>query len=164
MTALIIIGIIAAVAAAVLTFLSWRWTPAVALGGFLLVYIGGGLSDAAMLVFWSVASLLALALGFMLPKSIALSTRGLGYIAGGTLAGLFTGVLISTSWLVAGAVVGAMAGGMAYSLTPAGRILRFPSAGFLNYLCAKGLPAVVNLCVATLTVIHAIILLNLVRL
>ena len=164
MTILIIAGIIAAVAAAVLTFMSWRYAPALALGSFLLVYIGGRLSDVSMLVFWGVAALLALALCFMLPRSIARSTRGLGYIAGGTLAGLFIGVLISPSWLVAGAVVGAMAGGMAYALTPAGRILRFPSAGFLNYLCAKGLPAVVSLSLATLTVVHAIIILNLVRL
>lgn len=164
MTALIITGMIAAAAAAVLTFLSWRWTPAVALGGFILIYIGGGLTDTSLLVFWSVASLLVIALDFMLPRSISRSTRGLGYIAGGTLAGLFTGVLISPSWLVAGAVLGAMAGGMAYALTPEGRILRFPSAGFLNYLCAKGLPAVVNLSVATLTMIHAIIILNLARL
>ncbi len=81
-------------------------------------------------------------------KSISGSRRGLGYIAGAALAGAMTGLVISHAWMIIGGVAGAILGGIAYSKTPAGKALGFPSSKFLNYLCAKGLPAVIAVCMA----------------
>ncbi len=160
MNILINIAEILAVATAVLTFWSRRWTPAVAMAGLLLAYFAGAPIGVEALIFWLVALVIVLALNYMLPAAVSTTGRGVGYIAGGTLAGLFVGVLISPSWLVLGGIIGAIFGGIAYALTPAGKVLRFPSSVFLNYLCAKGLPAVVNLTVAALIVNAALIALN----
>ena len=59
-----------------------------------------------------------------------------------------TGLVISHAWMIIGGVAGAILGGIAYSKTPAGKALGFPSSKFLNYLCAKGLPAVIAVCMA----------------
>ena len=96
----------------------------------------------------------------MLPKKITSSRLGIGYIAGAALAGTFVGLAMSHEWMIIGAVAGATLGGIAYSRTPAGRIMEFPSSKFLNYLCAKGLPAVVTMCMVGTSVLWLAAILN----
>lgn len=157
MTLLISIGLVATLAAIFLTFLSWRWSAGVAMAGFLLVYLGSeGSLGLTTLLFWGVAALLVLALNVMLPPRVAKARTGMGYIAGGALVGLVTGFLIAPSWIVLGCILGAVLGSVAYSMTPAGRILEFPSSKFIQYLCAKGLPVVVTLSIAAFSVLEAV--------
>lgn len=99
----------------------------------------------ASYLFWGVAMVIVVALGFILPPNVALSRRGLPYISGGALAGMAVGLTFSHAALVVGAFLGALLGGVAYARTPQGKPLEFPTSRFLNYLCAKGLPAVVTM-------------------
>lgn len=156
MTILLYIALALSLGAVTACFVPWRWSAAVAIAGMALVCIAApAFSGTGTLIFWLLTAALAVALNYMLPTGVSGSRRGLGYIAGGALAGIFTGYLISRQWMVAGAVAGAFLGATAYSFTPTGRWLRFPSSGFIQYLCAKGLPAVVTLCIAANTVLEA---------
>ena len=105
------------------------------------------------LIFWGVAAAIVMVLEYLLPKNVVESRRGVGYMAGAALAGAFVGMAISHEWMVVGAVVGTILGGIAYSRTPAGMVMEFPSSKFLNYLCAKGLPAVITMCIIGTTVL-----------
>ena len=103
-------------------------------------------------IFWGVAMIIVLALNFILPAEVAASRRGLPYIAGASLAGTLTGVaMASHAAIICGAVLGAALGGIAYGLTPRGRMLEFPSGRFFNYLCAKGFPVAIALSCAGIT-------------
>lgn len=104
-------------------------------------------------IFWGIAAIIVTTLNFMLPPHISSSRLGLGYIATAALAGTLVGLVVSH----AGAVVGAILGGVAYSKTPQGKLLEFPSSKFLNYLCAKGLPVIITMCISG-TVISILVL------
>lgn len=151
--ALVITGIILLALSVVLAFVPVRWSAPVAWCGLLLsgwgtaVEIGTG-----TYVFWAVAAAIVLVISYLLPSEIARSGKGNGYICGATLAGALVGLVISHAALIIGAVLGAFCGALAYSRTPAGAALGFPSPKFLNYLCAKGLPAVVTMCIVGLAV------------
>lgn len=132
----------------VLCFLRKRWAVAVA-------FVGMAGLDLTLLhtltsgdLFWGIAALIALGIVYMIPAAVAASGQGVGYIVGGVVVGAFVGLIVSHSWMVVGAVVGGVLGGIAYSRTPRGSEMGFPSSRFFNYLCAKGLPAVVTICIA----------------
>lgn len=137
------------------SFLSMRASAAFSFLGYLGIAVSRSLpgSDAS-LVFWGVATVIALAISYMLPVSVATSRRGVGYIVGAIVAGAFVGLIVSHAWMIIGAVVGAILGAIAYSRTPQGRSMGFPSSRFFNYLCAKGLPAVVSVCIVATAVEH----------
>ena len=109
------------------------------------------------LLFWAAVTVLVSAISALLPKEVSQTSRGMGYIAGGTLAGAAVGLLLSQGGMIAAAAAGAFLGALAYSRTPAGKPLSFPSQRFLQYLCAKGLPAIVAIAI---TGIEAYYLLN----
>ncbi len=131
----------------VLTFMSNRYAVVAAYAGMLGIAFTLPSVPVTALVFWGIAALIVIALGHMLPKAVVDSRRGVGYIAGAALAGAFVGMVISHGWMIIGAVAGAILGGIAYSRTPAGKVMEFPSSKFLNYLCAKGLPAIIIICI-----------------
>ncbi|MDE6090692.1 MAG: hypothetical protein K2G41_08315 [Duncaniella sp.] len=145
--AVLAISLLLLAAGMILTFLSNRYAVAVSYAG--LFGIGMSIHELPCnsLIFWGVAAGIVIVIQCLLPKNIAKSTRGVGYIAGATLAGTFVGLAISHEWMIVGAVAGAILGGIAYSRTPAGSVMEFPSSKFLNYLCAKGLPAVISSCI-----------------
>ena len=99
------------------------------------------------LIFWGVATAIALGITYLIPRQVAYSSVGVPFMAGGALAGTVLGMLSNTmAGIIAGAVAGALFGGIAFANTPAGRkVMRFPSAPFFNYLAAKGLPMAVAL-------------------
>ncbi len=131
----------------VLAFLPSRWSVVTAWAGLLLTGIGSGVDiGVTIYIFWGVAAAIVMALSYLLPPDITRSTRGNGYIVGAALAGALVGLVLSHAGMIVGAVLGAFCGAMAYSRTPAGTTLAFPSGKFLNYLCAKGLPAVITMC------------------
>lgn len=145
---LILITVILLLAGLGLVFASNRYGIIVVYTGLCVAAAKASLPTVSTLIFWGIATVIVVILSFMLPKSISGSRRGLGYIAGAALAGAMTGLVISHAWMIIGGVVGAILGGIAYSKTPAGKALGFPSSKFLNYLCAKGLPAVIAVCMA----------------
>ena len=103
-------------------------------------------------LFWGLAMMIVVALNFILPPQISSSRRGLPYIAGASLAGTFIGLAVGAHGaIITGAVAGAILGGIAYGRTPDGRMVQFPSPKFINYLCAKGLPAAIAMSMAGLS-------------
>jgi len=134
------------------SFASWRWAAAT---GYLalwpLYYLPEFIIPDSVMTFWGIATLIALGINYMLPFKVATSRVGMPYIAGGALCGTMVGLIAaSQAGLICGAVAGALCGGIAYSRTPRGRDLRFPSTGFFNYLLAKGLPLTVVMSTAGL--------------
>ena len=62
------------------------------------------------------------------------------------LAGMLLGMTFGYAPMIIGAFVGAVAGAVFFSRTPGGAGLKFPSSRFVQYFCAKGLPAVIVVC------------------
>ncbi len=145
--AVMVVSILLLIAGVVLSFFPKRYAVAPAYAGLLGIGLTAVHASASALVFWGVAAAIVLAIGYMLPRAVATSRKGVGYITGAVLAGAFVGMVVSHGWMVVGAVAGALLGGIAYSKTPVGRPMEFPSSKFLNYLCAKGLPAVVTVAI-----------------
>lgn len=153
-TALIVIGSLLLTAAVVLAFRPSRWSAPTAFVGMIMFYLAGWLLtvDVWTLVFWGAATAIVVGIDYLLPREVVDSSRGVGYIVGATLAGTLVGLLVSDHGLIIGAVVGAFLGALAYVRTPAGRDIAFPSKKFVNYLAAKGLPAVVTMCIIGIVV------------
>lgn len=155
-TALMVVSMILLIAGIVLTFFSNSFAALTAYAGMLGIGLTAVHVTATPLIFWGVATVIVLVIQYLLPRNISTSRRGVGYIAGAALAGTFVGMAISHEWMIVGAVAGAILGGIAYSRTPAGNVMEFPSSKFLNYLCAKGLPAVVTMCIIGTSVLWLI--------
>jgi len=154
MTALTILGLTALAAALIPLFFSWRWCALTSFAGMCLCAAGNaGVARPAMLVFWGIAAAIATGINLALPKAVATSRTGMGYVAGGALLGTLTGYLLGMGALVICDVTGTVLGAMAFSRTPAGRHLDFPSSKFVQYICAKGLPAIVTMAIAAFSVI-----------
>lgn len=145
---LMICGAVVLTASLVLMFAPRRESAPVAFAGLLLLQLSGHIVvSTTQLVFWGVAALIVLGLNVLLPASVAGSSRGVAYMAGGALAGTLVGMLTGSAGLIIGSVAGALCGAVAYSRTPGGRDLGFPSQKFFNYAAAKGFPAVITSCI-----------------
>lgn len=145
---IIVICILLLILAAVLTFTSVSYGTAVA---FLALCTSGLLPgvelSGSLYMFWGVAMLIVIALNTILPRSVATSRVGVPYIVTSTLAGMLVGLTLSHAAMIGGAIIGAILGGIAFARTPSGSVLAFPTYRFWNYLCAKGLPAIISLCI-----------------
>lgn len=108
------------------------------------------------IVFWGIAAAIAFAINRLLPAIVSNSRTGISYMAGGTLAATFVGMIVSQAGMILGAITGAFCGAMAFSRTPSGKTLGFPSARFFNYVCAKGFPLVITSCLCGLSVLYII--------
>lgn len=148
---LISVAVISAFASLVIAYIPRGWGALVAYCGlFCLSFVPGLTVKTEALLFWGVAALITLGICSLLPDWVSRSRKGVGYIVTAAIAGTLVGMLISSAGLIIGAVTGAFCGALAFSRTPEGKTLKFPSSEFLNYLCAKGLPAVVTACIAGL--------------
>lgn len=148
-----IVAIVIAAAAVIANYAARRWNCLLSFIAIALIYFLGQTGmPSQILWFWGTSALLGWGICILLPQQVMNSRFGLNYIATGALAGTFVGMLISAAGMVIGSLLGAFCGALAFSRTPAGRNLAFPSKKFLNYLCAKGLPAVVCMCVLAITV------------
>lgn len=149
----VIVCIILLVAAAALTFYSTTYGAAVA---FLALCTAGMLPDIQLdggtYMFWGIAMLIVIALNFILPKGVSASRIGISYIFTATLAGMLVGLAISHAAMIIGSVAAGVLGGVAFARTPEGKGLEFPNHKFWNYLCAKGLPAVIAFCIIGTTI------------
>lgn len=114
--------------------------------------------DAKVLIFWGVATLIVFGLEMLQPRALTATRHGHAYVAAGTVVGALLGYLASptASAIILGAALGAFFGTMAFMRTPKGTRFAVASSEFMQYLCAKGLPAVVAISMVTLTVASAL--------
>lgn len=141
----VVICILLLVVGAGLTFYSASYGAVVAFLGLCAAGLTPGVDlGAAVYIFWGIAIAIVVALGLILPRAVTASRLGVTYIVMGALAGMLVGLALSHAAMIIGSVAGALLGGVAFARTPAGKALTFPSARFWNYLCAKGLPAVIS--------------------
>lgn len=144
----VIICVLLLLVAAVLTFYSTTYGTAVAFLGLCTAGLIPGIHlEVGTYLFWGTAMLIVIALNYILPHGVAASRLGIPYIFTAALAGMLVGLAISHAAMITGAVFAAVLGGVAYARTPKGQVLTFPSRKFWNYLCAKGLPAVISYCI-----------------
>lgn len=140
----IILGSLLLLLAVLLAFRPLFPASLVAYASLWMFQLSGHLQfPSSTIIFWSVATMIVLGLDRLLPSALSRSPQGQGYIAAGTLAAMVVGMLMSGAGIILGAAIGAFLGALAYSRTPAGQPLAFPSSPFMKFLCAKGLPAIV---------------------
>ncbi|MDE6685397.1 MAG: hypothetical protein K2J94_09560 [Duncaniella sp.] len=141
----IVICILLLVLGAGLTFYSATYGAVVS---FLALCVAGLMPGVTLglpvYIFWGVAIGIVVALGYILPRAVTSSRLGVSYIVLAALAGMLVGLALSHAAMIIGSVIGGLLGGVAFARTPAGKPLDFPSPRFWNYLCAKGLPAVIS--------------------
>ena len=149
MDIIIIISALLLAAAVVLAFFSgWQSATVAFLGLCVTGLVDGVYIQLSTYMFWGLSWIVILALHFMLPPAIAKARLGLPYISGGALVGMIVGIAVSgPASIIIGAVAGALLGGVAFGKTPGGKVLEFPTSKFFNYLCAKGLPAAITMCI-----------------
>lgn len=143
---ILVLSLIFAAASIVLSYMS-KWTAVLAAYAALCAGCLSGYASesAAQLVFWAVASLMVVGICYLLPQNVRDSRVGVGYMATGSMAGTFIGMLVnSLAGVVTATALGMFFGVLAFSRLADGERLDFPSRKFLNYMCAKGLPLVVT--------------------
>lgn len=121
-------------------------------------FAGASYFDARTLIFWAIATVIVVGLGLLQPAALVNARQGHGYVAGGVVLGALLGYLMmaSEATIILGGAVGAFLGALAYMNTPSSPRLSLGSAEFIQYLCAKGLPAVVATSMAALTMAVAL--------
>lgn len=146
MTFWIIIACLLFTGALLLLFFSRRYAALLAFLGMLLLKIADVVPFASdQLWFCGAAAMIVQGLEVLLPGRIIRMRLGVGYMTVASIAGLLIGLLISPNVMLIGGIVGLIAGGMAFSFTPQGRTLEFPSRRFVSYLCAKGFTLIITL-------------------
>lgn len=141
-----IIAILFFLSAILFCFMPRGWSAILAFAGMLCCKFGAdAMIDSSQLWFWGAAAVIVLAIGALLPVPVVTSRRGVAYVCVAVIAGLLVGLAISPNAMILGGAVGAFIGAFAYSHTPAGAKLVFPSRQFVNYLCAKALPPLISL-------------------
>ena len=124
-------------------------TPAVLaawLGLLSAHFAGAPYITGKVLTFWAVASVIVLMLDRLQPTALARTRSGLGYVAAGAIAGTAVGYACApvVASFIIGAIAGAFLGTVAFMTLPGGPKKNIGSPEFIQYLCAKGLPAVVS--------------------
>lgn len=153
----LIISVLATIAAIVASFRSLKWAPAASWCGLAVLIIAPVWAPSwGTLLFWGIAAAIATGIGFLLPPAVSEARNGVAYMTAGALAGTFAGMAMSAQApMIIGAILGVIFGIVAFSRTPAGKSLGFPSSRFMNYACAKGFPIVITACECGLTALYA---------
>ncbi len=159
---IIVLACILAVVGLVTMFLPR--VPAVLAGYLALVsahFAGAVFVSSQVLWFWGVATALVLGLRVLQPRALADASQGHWFTAAGTIAGAFAGFAISATQaaVILGGAAGAFVGTAAFSRTATGSVLRQRQGAFVQYLCAKGIPALVcaSMSVMTLAIASAVL-------
>lgn len=155
---LLISGIVALVAGFVAILRPYIPGAVLAYAGLWLLKWSGELHPSVeLLASWGAIVAVVVVIDIMLPSGVTRAPNGMTYMGVGGLVGLFVGMTgFSLAWAVIGAAAGVFLGSVAYARTPGGRALDFPSSRFFQYLCAKGLPAVVTLGITGIAILLAI--------
>lgn len=152
-TIVIVISVLLLLVAFVLTIKPW-WVAAVpAWLAMVLLYFGNVLQPATLpvwkLVMWTFATMIVVALRRYQPQGEP-DGRNTGnlYVGLSAIVGVLLGIMMGQSYVLLGTIVGAMVGAMAYSRTPHGKWIRFAKSTFIQYFCARCLPAIVAVAMA----------------
>ncbi|MBQ6167093.1 MAG: hypothetical protein IJK41_06685 [Muribaculaceae bacterium] len=156
---LLIAGIICLVAA--LAFVLWpRWVAAApAYIGMALLHLSYYIDVKPMtFAFWGIATLIVVGLFYLQPSGEpdGHSDSNL-YVGFGALAGGMLGILLAPRIMILGVILGAMIGQFAYSRTPNGKWMLFPSTHFWRYFAAKCLPAIVAISIVCIAIMGFIL-------
>lgn len=121
----------------------------------MLHYSGNESIASSTLIYWALATAIVLGLDYLQPRALMATNRGHAYVVGGAIVGTLLGFLISATSgaIILGAAVGAFLGTTAYMRTPKGPHFNIASDEFIQYLCAKGLPAVVTSSMAAISIV-----------
>ena len=152
---LFIAGVICLVAALILV-LRPRWIAAVP------AYLGMALMHWSYFIyvvpktfiFWGIATLITLMLFYLSPKGEPDGHESSNLYVGLTaLAGGMLGIILQhPAFIVLGTIIGAAVGQLAYSRTPNGKWMLFPSTTFWRYFAAKCLPAIVAISIVCIAI------------
>lgn len=137
-----------------------RWVAAVpAFIGLLLMHWSYYIAVPTMtFVFWGVATLLVVALFYLLPSGEPDGNRSSNlYIGFTAMAGGMLGIMLAPRIMLLGVILGAAMGQLAYSRTPAGKWMLNPSTMFWHYFKAKCLPAIVAVSIVCIAVMGVVI-------
>lgn len=151
---LLALGIALAIAGLVLTV--WRrWIAAVpAYAALVALHWSYFIAvPTSTFVFWGIATAMIVALAYVSPKGEPDGKKASNlYIGASTIAGCLLGFIVGPRIMVLGTVLGAVVGQLAYSRTPAGRWLQRSPQAFVQYFCAKGLPAIVAVAIVGIAI------------
>ena len=137
-----------------------RWVAAVpAFVGLLLMHWSYYIAVPTMtFVFWGIATLIVVALFYLLPSGEPDGNRSSNlYIGFTAMAGGMLGIMLAPRIMVLGVILGAAMGQLAYSRTPAGKWMLNPSTMFWHYFKAKSLPAIVAVSIVCIAVMGVVI-------
>ena len=142
---LLVIGVMFLTLAIVMVFKPWYVAALPAYAGLWLLHWSCYTSFPSwVFIFYGVATLMVMGIRYLSPKGEPDGkTTGNLYLGLGAMMGCMLGMLLEARFMVLGTILGTIFGLFAFSRTPAGKWLRFPSSNFIQYLCAKGLPVVV---------------------
>lgn len=146
LTTLQILSISAAAIAVIACFFPRIPSVLAAWLGLLLAHFAGApYVTGNVLLFWGIASAIVLMLNVLQPKALVLTRAGQTHIVAGAIAGTALGYACApvVAAIIIGAIAGAFLGAVAFMTLPGGPKAKIGSPEFLQYLCAKGLPAVV---------------------
>ena len=150
----------ACLVAALLLVLRPRWVAAVpAFAGLALLHWSYTIDVKTMtFIFWGIATLITVGLFYLSPKGEPDGHQSSNLYVGFTaMAGGMLGILLAPRIMVLGVILGAAMGQLAYSRTPAGKWMLFPSSQFLRYFAAKCLPAIVAISIVCIAIMGIII-------
>lgn len=160
MQTILLVAGIACLVAALLLVLRPRWVAAVpAFAGLVLMHWSYAIDVKPMtFVFWGIATLITVGLFYLSPKGEPDGHRSSNLYVGLTaMAGGMLGILLAPRIMVLGVILGTAMGQLAYSRTPAGKWMLFPSTQFWRYFAAKGLPAIVAVSIVCIAVMGVVI-------
>ena len=158
-TILLIAGA-ACLVVALLLVLRPRWVAAVpAFAGLALMHWSYTIDVKTMtFIFWGIATLITVGFYYLLPKGEPDGHQSSNLYVGFTaMAGGMLGILLAPRIMVLGVILGAAMGQLAYSRTPAGNWMLFPSTQFWRYFAAKCLPAIVAISIVCIAVMGVVI-------
>ena len=152
---LLIVGVACLIAALVLV-LKPKWVAAVpAFIGLVLMHLSYYIAVPGMtFAFWGIATLITVGLFYLSPKGEPDGHKSSNLYVGLTaLAGGMLGIILQhPAFIVLGTIIGAVVGQMAYSRTPNGKWMLFPSTTFWRYFAAKCLPAIVAVSIVCIAI------------
>lgn len=142
---LLVLGALCLVGAMVCLFWSRVAAALPAYAGLVLLHVSTYIYlPVKTFVFWGVATLLVVGIQRLLPPGEPNGGKaGKVYVGISALAGCLLGMVVGARAMVLGVVLGSFVGQMAYSRTPEGGWLKFPTSTFIQYFCARSLPVVV---------------------
>lgn len=109
-------------------------------------------------VFWGIATLITMGLFYLSPSGEPDGHRSSNLYVGFTaMAGGMLGILLAPRIMVLGVILGAAMGQLAYSRTPNGKWMLFPSTMFWRYFLAKCLPVIVAISIVCIAIMGIVI-------